>query len=70
MGFREERGLAAPQILSGDSLGVDGTAIIQKSQNPGDTVDQLINLSYGELRKLQQNIEMGNTDGVPRELLS
>ena len=69
MGFREERGLAAPQILSGDSLGVDGTAIIQKSQNPGDTVDQLINLSYGELRKLQQNIEMGNTDGVPRELL-
>ena len=69
MGFREERGLVAPTLTSGDGLGVDGTSIIQKAQNAGDTVDQLINLSYGELRKLQQNIEMGNTDGVPRELL-
>lgn len=70
MGFREERGLAAPQIKSGDSLGVDGTTIIQKAQTQTDTVDQLMDLSYGELRRLQQNIEMGNTDGVPRELLS
>ena len=69
MGFREERGLVAPTLTSSDGLGVDGTSIIQKAQNAGDTVDQLINLSYGELRKLQQNIEMGNTDGVPRELL-
>jgi len=68
MGFREERGLAAPQLKSG--MGVDGTTIIQKAQNQGDTVDQLVDLSYGELRRLQQNIEMGQTDGVPRELLS
>jgi len=69
MGFREERGLVAPTLTSGDGLGVDGTSIIQKAQNAGDTVDQLAQMSYGELRKLQQNIEMGNTDGVPRELL-
>lgn len=69
MGFREERGLVAPTLTSGDGLGVDGTSIIQKAQNQGDTVDQLAQMSYGELRKLQQNIEMGNTDGVPRELL-
>ena len=68
MGFREERGLAAPQLKSG--MGVDGTTIIQKAQNQGDTVDQLVDLSYGELRRLQQNIELGQTDGVPRELLS
>ena len=69
MGFREERGLAAPQI-TGAGMGTDGTTIIQKSQSQGDTVDQLVSLSYSELRKLQQNIEMGQTDGVPRELLS
>ena len=69
MGFREARGLVAPTLSSGDGLGVDGTSIIQKAQNAGDTVDQLAQMSYGELRKLQQNIEMGNTDGVPRELL-
>ena len=69
MGFREERGLVAPTLTSGDGLGVDGTSIIQKAQSGADTVEQLADLSYGELRRLQQNIEMGNTDGVPRELL-
>jgi len=34
-----------------------------------DTVDQLAGMSYKELRNLQANIEMGNTEGVPRELL-
>jgi len=67
MGFREERGLAAPAISNG--MGVDGTTVIQKAQNGVDVVDQLAGLSYNELRKIQQNIEMGNTDGVPRELL-
>jgi len=62
--------LAAPQLNTGESLGVDGTTVIQKAQTQVDTVDQLMDLSYGELRRLQQNIEMGNTDGVPRELLS
>lgn len=69
MGFREETGLVAPKQINGD-LGVDGTSIIQKAQTGVETVDQLADLSYGELRRLQQNIEMGNTDGVPRELLS
>ena len=67
MGFREELGLQAPQQLS--PLGVDGTTPIVKGDSSVDTVDQLSGLSYKELRNLQAQIEMGNTDGVPRELL-
>ena len=52
-----------------DPLGVDGTEVLQKGADDADTVDQLTNLSYKELRDLQTNIEQGNTDGVPRELL-
>tara|TARA_R110001583_G_scaffold10203_2_gene47461 strand:+ start:500 stop:1342 length:843 start_codon:yes stop_codon:yes gene_type:complete len=66
MGFREETGLQAPKVVNG--LGVDGIAPIQKSAAV-DTPDQLAQLSYSELRKMQHNIETGNTDGVPRELL-
>jgi len=68
MGFREELGLQAPQQIS--PLGVDGTTPIVKGNNTLDTVDQLAGMSYKELRNLQANIEMGNTDGVPRELLN
>jgi len=68
MGFREELGLQAPQQIS--PLGVDGTTPIVKAQESADTVDQLAGMSYKELRNLQAQIEMGNTDGVPRELLS
>ena len=67
MGFREELGLQAPQQLS--PLGVDGTTPIVKGNDTLDTVDQLAGMSYKELRNLQAQIEMGNTDGVPRELL-
>ena len=66
MGFREENGLQAPKIAKG--FGVDDTPVLQKSARV-DTPDQLAQLSYSELRRLQQQIEMGNTDGVPRELL-
>ena len=66
MGFREETGLVAPQL---SALGTDGTTPIVKSATEGDTVDQLANLSYGELRALQLKIQAGETDGVPRELL-
>jgi len=66
MGFREELGLKAPTLTRG--LGVDGsTPLVKASQ--GDTVEQLASLSYSDLRKLQHNIEMGNTEGVPRELI-
>ena len=67
MGFREELGLQAPQLMS--PLGTDGSTPIVKSETSIDTVDQLSNLSWKELRNLQAQIEMGNTDGVPRELL-
>jgi hypothetical protein len=66
MGFREETGLVAPQLLA---LGTDGTTPIVKSATEGDTVEQLTNLSYGELRALQMRIQAGDTTGVPRELL-
>jgi len=66
MGFREETGLQAPKVMKG--LGVDGSTPIQKSTTT-DTPSQLAELSYSELRRMQHQIETGNTDGVPRELL-
>ena len=66
MGFREENGLQAPQKING--LGVDGSTPLQKS-SATDTPEQLAELSYSELRRMQHQIETGNTDGVPRELL-
>ena len=52
-----------------NGLGVDGSTPIQKSAAMADTAGQLSELSYSELRRMQHNIETGNTDGVPRELL-
>jgi hypothetical protein len=67
MGFREENGLQAPKRVA---LGLDGTTPIQKSKaDASDIADQLADLSYKQLRDLQVNIEMGKTEGVPRELL-
>jgi hypothetical protein len=68
MGFREETGLQAPKQIKYD-LGTDGTTPIVKAQSEGDTVDQLVNLSYKELRELSARIQAGDTDGIPRELL-
>ena len=68
MGFREENGLQRPQRVE-TPLGVDGSTPLVKTGSSTDTVDQLIGLSYKQLRDLQAQIEMGNTDGVPRELL-
>ena len=72
MGFREENGLQRPQVFTPDTpsaLGTDGSTPIVKSQNQGDTVDQLSGLSYKQLRDIQHKIESVDTDGVPRELL-
>ena len=66
LGFREETGLQAPKVVNG--LGVDGMSPIQKAAAT-DTPAQLAELSYSELRRMQHNIETGNTDGIPRELL-
>jgi len=68
MGFREENGLQRPQRIE-TPLGVDGSTPLVKTGSSTDTVDQLIGLSYKQLRDLHAQIEMGNTDGVPRELL-
>ena len=71
MGFREETSLTRPQQIryADTSMGVDGTAPITKANEGGDVVDQMMQLSYQDLRRLQENIESGDTDGVPRELL-
>ena len=66
MGFREENGLQAPKTTKG--LGVDATPLVKS--DGGDVAGQLADLSYSELRKLQHQIESGNTDGVPKELLN
>ena len=68
MGFREETGLQRPKQIQYD-LGTDGTTPIVKAQSEGDTVDQLVNLSYKELRELSARIQNGDTEGIPRELL-
>jgi len=70
MGFREETSLTRPTVIRyEDSIGLDGTTVIQKEASGGDTVDQMMQLSYQDLRRLQENIENGETDGVPRELI-
>lgn len=70
MGFREENGLNSPKLIRyDDALGVDNTSPIRKNVNADDTVDQMMQLSYGELRRLQEAVESGDTDGIPRELL-
>ena len=67
LGFREETGLQAPKIVN--SFGTDNTTPIQKSNTNLDTPDQLAQLSYSELRRMQHQIDSGNTEGIPRELL-
>ena len=70
MGFQEENGLNRPRLIQYGDMGVDGAAPIRKSSsNPDETVDQMMQMSYSELRRLQEAIESGDTDGVPRELL-
>jgi hypothetical protein len=71
MGFREETSLTRPTLLRyEDSLGVDGSTPITKGDSPVDVVDQMINMSYKDLRVLQEKIESGETDGIPREFIA
>tara|TARA_B100000959_G_scaffold283933_1_gene354116 strand:- start:640 stop:1464 length:825 start_codon:yes stop_codon:yes gene_type:complete len=74
MGFREETGLVAPKVIQKDAqigLGVDGSTPLKKSADSVvDTVDQLMDMSYQELRNIQYRLEAGETDGLPRELIN
>ena len=71
MGFSEENGLNRPQLIRyDDTFGVDGTTPISKSVDSSeDAVDQMMSMSYSELRRLQEAVESGETDGIPREFL-
>ena len=71
LGFREESGLQAPELIKYDStMGVDEETPIKKSEDNNDgVIDQLSKLSYRELRNLQYKIQVGDTDGVPNELM-
>ena len=60
MGFKEENGLQRPQ-LSNNVFGADETPI-KKAQTVNDVVDQLTNLSYKELRKMQEFKRQGLTE--------
>ena len=65
MGFKEENGLQKPQLTN--VFGADETPI-KKAQNIGDVVDQLTNLSYKELRKMQEFKRQGITENLPDEI--
>ena len=69
LGFREETGLKAPEVVRYDTMGVEDTTPIQKSEEPTNVVEQLAKMSYTQLRTLQHKIQSGDTDGVPRELI-
>ena len=65
MGFKEENGLQKPQLTN--VFGADETPI-RKAQNIGEVVDQLTNLSYKELRKMQEFKRQGITENLPDEI--
>ena len=65
MGFREETSLQAPKLTN--SLGIEDLTPIAKAE--GDVAGQLVDMSYQELRRLQQKIDTGETNGLPRELV-
>ena len=74
MGFKEETSLMRPTIIDHNNMGTDGGTPISKSANLGgsgdEVVDQLTDLSYKQLRDLQMQVESGETEGVPKELIS
>mgnify|MGYP003136845665 CR=1 FL=1 len=65
MGFKEENGLQRPQLTN--VFGADETPI-KKAQTVNDVVDQLTNLSYKELRKMQEFKRQGMVEGLPDEI--
>ena len=65
MGFKEENGLQKPQLTN--AFGAEETPI-KKSQTVNDVVDQLTNLSYKELRKMQEFKRQGLTENLPDEI--
>jgi len=65
MGFKEENGLQKPQLTN--VFGADETPI-KKAQTVNDVVDQLTNLSYKELRKMQEFKRQGLTENLPDEI--
>jgi len=67
MGFKEENGLQRPQ-LSNNVFGADTETPIKKAQTVNDVVDQLTNLSYKELRKMQEFKRQGIVEGLPDEI--
>jgi len=74
MGFKEETSLQRPSLIhyddvNGNPLGIDGTTPVTKAASGADVADQLVDMSYKQLRDLQFKIESGDTDGIPRELL-
>ena len=66
MGFKEENGLQRPQLSN--SFGADTETPIKKAQTVNDVVDQLTNLSYKELRKMQEFKRQGMVEGLPAEM--
>jgi len=67
MGFKEENGLTRPQLTTNNAFGAETTPL-KKAQTVNDVVDQLTNLSYKELRKMQEYKRQGQVEGLPDEI--
>ena len=67
MGFKEENGLTRPQLTTNNAFGAETTPL-KKAQTVNDVVDQLTNLSYKELRKMQEYKRQGQLEGLPDEI--
>jgi len=70
MGFKEENGLQRPKIVRKDSaFGADEIPLKKaEAANINDVVDQLSNLSYKELRRMQAFHKQGQLEGLPDEI--
>ena len=70
MGFKEENGLQKPKIVRKDSAFGADEIPLKKAQaaDINDVVDQLTNLSYKELRRMQAFHKQGQLEGLPDEI--
>ena len=68
MGWKEEKQLAG---VVRKELGDDNPPIIKAADvtSEEDVIEQLSKLSYSALNKLRFQVEMGNTDGIPQEIV-
>lgn len=58
-----------PRRIKDGTMGLNEETPIMKSQDRENVVDELKNLSWRELNEMRHSKIMGNTDGLPREVI-